>query len=276
MLAKKQVLAKNKGTMCNRRFEIYSLLQITEELQNFWQIHSSTPRFSLVTGAELFKNKMITLQYQTSSKHYRSCWLCGNARVRLISLTATVCSDQNWSRSHEDGLVVCSWCSLVSGEFWISKRCFDVLLGALSDNISVGKNDSLDNVDGLSSGTVSTSHFTEHEWYGGVECGSSVLLVHVYNILSGSVFKDDTEVLDGSCLSLEDFTEWNDLSLALSDLVLSLHFIPELGSSKNCVLCEDSNSVQGWLWISLTWELSANNPILTDLYNTRKKIKIWW
>jgi hypothetical protein len=63
--------------------------------------------------------------------------------------------------------------------------------------------------------------------------------------------------------------------LALSDLVLSLHLIPELGSSEHDVLGKDSDSVACWLWGSFTWKFSSDNPKLLDLYaKTHIKITI--
>jgi hypothetical protein len=58
--------------------------------------------------------------------------------------------------------------------------------------------------------------------------------------------------------------------LALSNLVLSFHFIPEVGSSKNDVLGEDSNSEAGWFWSGFTWKFSSDNPELGNLYKQNK------
>ena len=50
-----------------------------------------------------------------------------------------------------------------------------------------------------------------------------------------------------------------------SNLVLSLHLIPESGSCDNSVLGEDSNSVESWLWDCLSRKGSTDNPILSNL-----------
>ena len=112
---------------------------------------------------------------------------------------------------------------------------------------------------------MSTSHFTVHLGDGSAETVVSVLLVHVDNIVSGVILENNTVVSDSVGRSLKDLTDGNDLSLGSSDLVLSLHLVPESGSSDNSVLCEDSDSVAGWLWLSLAWTLSSNDPILVDL-----------
>jgi len=106
----------------------------------------------------------------------------------------------------------------------------------------------------------------------GVKHGDSVaervgseLLVHVDHSGSGEVLKHDSVHLDGAGLSLEDLGDIHDLSLALSDLVLSLHLIPELGSGEHLVLGENSDSIASWLWVGLTGELSSNNKELSNL-----------
>ena len=159
-----------------------------------------------------------------------------------------------------------SWSSLLGGELWELEVTPEELLGLLSQNGGVWLDDGLDDVDGISSGTMSTGHLLVHVGNGTAESGGSVLLVHVNNISSCSILKYDSVVLHGIGLLLEDLGNGNDLSLDLSNLVLSLHLIPELGSSENDVLGKDSNSIACWLWGSFTWELSSDNPKLLDLY----------
>ena len=157
------------------------------------------------------------------------------------------CSDQDWSRRGEDTSVGLSWCSLVYNEFWESQSSLGALLRLLSHDILILLDACLDDVDWITSSTVSTGHFWVHLSYSSAESVGSVLLVHVYNISSGSILENDSVVLDGVGVSLEDLADWDDLTLALSDLVLSFHFVPELGSSKDCVLGEYPDSIAGWL-----------------------------
>lgn len=110
-------------------------------------------------------------------------------------------------------------------------------------------NDSLDDVDRVSSGGVSTGHLGVHLGDGTAESGGSVFLVHVDDIGSSLILQDDSVVFDVRGFSLEDLTDVDDLTLALSNLVLSLHLVPELGSSEHDVLGKDSDSIAGWLWV---------------------------
>ena len=165
----------------------------------------------------------------------------------------SLCSDQDWSRRGEDTSVSLSWGSLVYNEFWESQSSSCALLGLLSQNIFIELDASLDDVNWVTSGTVSTGHFGVHLSDSSAESVTSVLLVHVYNISSGSILENDSVVLDGVAVSLENLTDWDDFTLALSDLVLSLHFVPELRSSKDGILGENSDSVAGWFSLSFTW-----------------------
>ena len=120
-----------------------------------------------------------------------------------------------------------NWSSLKVGDLWVSETSSGVLLGLLSGNLSVWNDDSLDDVNGVTSGGVSTSHL-------GVKLGNSTgegvvseLFVHVDDTSSGKILEDNTVVLDGVGASLEDFADGNDLTLSSSDLVLSLHLVPE-------------------------------------------------
>lgn len=181
------------------------------------------------------------------------------------------CSDKGWSAgSSKAGSMSWGWGSLLGGEFWESKLSLEELFGLLSQDWRVWLDDSLDDMDGITSGTMSTSHLLVHAGDGTVESGWSVFFVHVDNISSSGILKDDSEVLDGTSLLFKDFRDGDDLTLALSNLVLSFHFIPEVGSSENNVLGEDSNSEAGWFWSGFTWKFSSDNPELFDLNKQNK------
>lgn len=176
------------------------------------------------------------------------------------------CSDESWSGGGEStGSVSSGWGSLLGGEFWEPKGGLKILSSLLSQHVVWMLDHSLDNVNGVSSGRVSTGHLGVHLGDGSAESGSSVFFVHVDDIGSSFVFKHDAVVFDVGSFSLEDLADIDDLTLALSDLVLSLHLVPELGSSEHDVLGKDSDSIAGWLWIRLAWELSSDNPKLLDL-----------
>ena len=57
----------------------------------------------------------------------------------------------------------------------------------------------------------------------------------------------------------------NDLSLDLSDFMLSLHVIPELGPGEDLITGEQAHSVNLWVWISFRWKSSSNNVELSNL-----------
>lgn len=157
------------------------------------------------------------------------------------------------------------WCSLLSGELGEFDSYLQVLLSSSSGSVSIWLDDSLDDMDGIALSAVSTSHFTVHLRDGAAESDISVFLVHVDDTSSGKILKDNTVVFDGIGLSLEDFADGDNFTLALSNLVLSLHLVPEVRSSNDGVLGENSNSVAGWIWVRLAWKLSTGNPKLLDL-----------
>merc|ERR1719181_2701410 len=67
-------------------------------------------------------------------------------------------SDKKWSAgSSKAGSMSSSWGSLLGGELWELEVTPDELLGLLSQNGGVWLDDGLDDVDGISSGTMSTS-----------------------------------------------------------------------------------------------------------------------
>jgi len=164
----------------------------------------------------------------------------------------SLCSDQDWSRRGEDASVGLSRWSLGMNELWISQSRLEVLLALLSQNLVVWLHRCLDDVDGIASGTVSTSHLGVHLGDSSAEGVTSVLFVHVHNTSSGKILKHDSVVPDGTCFSFEDFADGDDLTLALSNLVLSFHLIPELRSGEDSVLGENSDSEAGWFRLSFT------------------------
>ena len=66
-----------------------------------------------------------------------------------------------------------------------------------------------------------------------------------------------------------DLLNRDDLTLDLSDFVLSLHVVPELGLSKHGVLSENSHSVESRVRCLLRWETSANNKELSHLQRVK-------
>ena len=90
-------------------------------------------------------------------------------------------SDQSWSRGGECGSVSCGGCSLDTGDLGESNTPVSVLDGVSSLAIRIGDDEGLDDMDGISSGAVSSSHLRVHVRDGSTESVGSVLLVHVNN-----------------------------------------------------------------------------------------------
>ena len=88
------------------------------------------------------------------------------------------------------------WCSGGVGDLWISQVGCGILRNVGSFNLSVGKDLSLDDLNGISSTSVSTSHFLEHLGNGTAKGGVSELLVHVDDTSSGLVLESDSVVSD--------------------------------------------------------------------------------
>lgn len=128
-----------------------------------------------------------------------------------------------------------------------------------------GDDGGADDLDGLSAGGVTAGHFVVHLAHGTAEGGGTVLLVHVDGDGSGEVPENDAVVLDAVGVLLKDLTGVDDFALNLSNLVLSLHVVPELGTSKNGVTSKDAHSVELGLGGLLTGEGSADNVELSDL-----------
>ena len=119
--------------------------------------------------------------------------------------------------------------------------------GLLTDGISIGDDGGLDDLEGLSSSGVTTTHFHVELGDGSAEGHVSEFLVHVNGGGTGVVSEEDAVVSHDTGSLLEDLAGRDDLSLDSSDLVLSLHVVPVLGSGKDLVSGEDADSVEGRL-----------------------------
>lgn len=98
---------------------------------------------------------------------------------------------------------------------------------------------------------MTTTHLEVHLGDGTAKAGVSVFLVHVDGVSTGVVSEENTVVLEAGSFLFVDFRGGDDLTLDSSNLVLSLHVIPELGSGVDFGGAEDSDSVEGGLWGSL-------------------------
>ena len=97
--------------------------------------------------------------------------------------------------------------SLDVSDLWVSKTSLSILESLWSLDILMSKDNSLDDVDGVSSSTVSTSNLVVQLGDGSAERVVSVFLVHVDDIVSGLILHDNTVVSNGVGVSLVDFTD---------------------------------------------------------------------
>lgn len=124
---------------------------------------------------------------------------------------------------------------------------------------------SSDDLHGLSTTRVLTSQVDVELADSAADGVRSEFLVHVDGIGTGQVSEEDAVVLDAASVLFEDFRGGHDLTLNFSNLVLTLHEIPELRSSTNLVAGKDTHSVKLWLWNLFSWQSSSNNVELSDL-----------
>lgn len=186
------------------------------------------------------------------------------------------CSEEGWSVSLEGGSVCWDWCALSSVGLWESVLTVDEGNGALtSEGWHVGLNTghgelinhfSSDDLHGLGTAGVLTSQIDVELRDSVAEGVGSVFLVHVDGISTGEVSEEDTVVLDAASVLLEDLGGGHDFTLALSNLVLALHEIPELRSSEDLVPGEHTHAVKLWLWNLISWQSSSNNIELSHLH----------
>lgn len=136
-----------------------------------------------------------------------------------------------------------------------------------SSELGVLQHGGTDDLDGLSSAGVLTGEVN-------VELGDSVaksvgseFLVHVDGVGTGQVSEKDAVVLDVVGILLEDLAGGDDLTLDLADLVLTLHVVPELGPGEDLVACEHAHSEKLGVGHLISWQSSADDVKLSDLFN---------
>ena len=139
-----------------------------------------------------------------------------------------------------------------------------------SSHISLRDDGSSDDLNRLVAGRVSSAHLHVQLGDGTVEGSVSVLLVHVDGDGTGQVSKNNSIILDAARLLLEDLAGGHDLSLNLSDLVLSLHVVPELAAGEHGVGGEHTHSEELGLRVSLRGVSSTDNVELSDLCKQTK------
>jgi hypothetical protein len=130
---------------------------------------------------------------------------------------------------------------------------------------------SSDDLDSLSTGGVTSGHLEVHLGDGTAKGSVSVFLVHVDGASAGVVSEENAVVLEAGGLLLVDLGGRHDLTLDSSDLVLSLHVVPELGAGVHFGGGEDSESVEGWLRGLLGRQASTDDVELFELTSRYKQ-----
>jgi len=149
-------------------------------------------------------------------------------------------SEECRSVSLEQSLELGTGSSLDGSNFGIGNLSVEHLDVAGSLDFTIGETGGANDLNSLRSGRVTSAHLKVKLGDSSAESGVSVFLVHVDGVSTGVVSKENSEVLEVGCFLFVDFGGGNDLSLDSSDLVLSLHVVPVLGSGENFVGGEDS------------------------------------
>jgi hypothetical protein len=135
-----------------------------------------------------------------------------------------------------------------------------------SDIISLGDDGSSQDVDGIVSGSVFTTHIDVKLRDGTVQSDVSEFLVHVVNSSSRLISESDSVSLNGSLVSFEDFADGEDFTLSSLKLVLSSSLEPELGSSDDFIRGEDSHGDDFRFGGLFSGDSSASHQVLVDVH----------
>lgn len=122
-----------------------------------------------------------------------------------------------------------------------------------------------DDLNSVSDSAVTTAHLQVHLLNSAAESDVAVLLVHVDGTRARQVAQVDAVVLDASRLLLENLAGGDDLTLNLTHLVLSLHVVPELGTSQHWVASENTHAVESRVRDLCADKLTANHVKLSNL-----------
>lgn len=139
------------------------------------------------------------------------------------------------------------------------------LVGLLTGHGNLINHFSSDDLHGFGTAGVLASEVDVELGDGAAQSVRSEFLVHVHGVSVGEVSEEDAEVLDAGGVLLEDLGGGHNLTLALADLVLALHEVPELGASENLVAGEHAHSEELGLGALLRGQGSADNIKLSHL-----------
>jgi len=139
------------------------------------------------------------------------------------------------------------------------------LVGFLAGHGQLLNHFSSDDLHGFGAAGVLASEVNVELGDGAAQRVGSEFLVHVHGIGVREVSEEDAVVSDAGGVLLEDLRSRNDLALALADLVLALHEVPELGASEHLVASKHTHSEELGLGALLRGQSSADNVKLSHL-----------
>lgn len=174
-------------------------------------------------------------------------------------------SNHGWSDGPNSDIEALRWSTDTLVGLWEPDVVSSELSNVVASELTVIEHAGSDNLDGFSSGAMSSGHLHIHLRDGSAKSVVSVLLVHVNSSCSSQVSKENAVVSEAGRLLLEDFTGGDDFALDLSDLVLALHVVPELGASNDSVAFEHTHSVKLWVRVSFGGQGTTHNVELSNL-----------
>jgi hypothetical protein len=137
------------------------------------------------------------------------------------------------------------------------------------DVFSLVQDSNSNDLNSVSVSLVVSTEFRVELGNGSIDSDVPVFLVHVDHLGSASILAHDTISLNGSLVLLEDLTDLKDLTIGFLQLVLSLHFIPEVTLGIHFVLGEHSHGKSLRELFSFTDHLSTGHQELSNVHHHR-------
>ena len=121
----------------------------------------------------------------------------------------------------------------------------------------------LNDRDGTMSCTVSTAHLLVHLFYGAIKSGIPVLFISVMDTSTGVVSNPNSVILNGRWILLENLVHCKNLTIGLLHTTKLSQKVPELRLSLDLISSPHLHSVNLWILILLSWDVTSNNLELT-------------
>jgi hypothetical protein len=155
--------------------------------------------------------------------------------------------------------------SLNNGE--LDLRVPELVALSSLDVFSLVQHSHSNDLNGVSVGLVVSTQFRVELGDSSIDSDVPVFLVHVDHLGSASILAHDAIGLNGSLVLFEDLTHLKDLTIGFLQLVLSLHFVPEVALSIHFVLGEHSHSECLGELFSFADHLSTGHQELSNVHH---------